>query len=886
MKKRSFLFIGLLASLALSACGGGTPSKESVPEQSTETPSSEVIDSSIPTEESKSVAPSSEVITPSSETSSAKPSSSSAKPSSSAPQSSSQAPSSSAQQPSSSEQPFSSVQPVVTQYYVLYDGHEFAMNEKERSNKDEIAEYIAQIGNIEKGKHISILDSNKMALSENFNAEEGDNNISGEVGNYVIHNDAESAFVIVKEWKSGWTNFYVSGYEEEPVIEPVYKVVGSMNEWSYQNSTIVFTDDTKAEEVELGYYVKQLKASFTVYQNDIFKVFDGNETWFGGSILEAHPDFTVLVNGNIKALHQGATDIYLKQFSDGTYGLAIYFVEAEPEHYYYVFYNDHMYGADLVNEPTLAENQTAQYKAEIDSVEAGKSIAIYDRYLTPLVNNYNADPNDSNNVLGDVGNFTIHNDATNVYVLINVYNTPWVNFFVSGFELPPEPSYVIVGSMNEWSIDNSALILEDATDPDEVELGYYIKQFKISFDVNAEDMFKVASTAGDYYGNEILEANENFATDDNANIVALYKGSVELFFKFKENGNSIYINFTKEEVVPEYKYYVQYDGDDFPASLVEDATLGENQLAQYRVELGHIEGDKRIGILDENKVALSENYNAAPGENNVRGEVGNYITNNTADDVYVLINVYNTPWVNFFVSGYQAPAGPDVSDYVVVGNMNSWAAIESTIKFVDATDPEEVALEWYLYQFKTEFEVEENDEFKVFCFANDNFYGFEALESNENFTDTDTGNIKALYKGSIELYLKFYVAGGIGIAINFTKAEDPIEPPTPTEYTYTVTDLPDWIQNDDCVIFAWIWADDDGGSWQELTFGDNHDASFVKEGEELDGFLLVRCVAGTVTPNWELHSGSEPGRVFNKTNDIICSEGVYSYVCASWVEYN
>ena len=705
---------------------------------------------------------------------------------------------------------------------------------------------------------------------------------SGEVGSYVIHNDAENAFVIVKEWKSGWTNFYVSGYEEEPVVEPVYKIVGTMNEWSYQDSTIVFADDTKAEEVELGYYVKQLKASFTVYQDDVFKVFDGGEAWFGGEILEPHANFLALDNGDIKAIHQGEADVYLKLFSDNTYGLAIYFVEAEPEHYYFVEYDGQTYGADLVEDATLNENQIAQYKAVIGEVVAGKSIAILDRYLQPLTDNYNSDPNDSNNVLGDVGNYTIHNDAENVYVLINVYDTPWVNFFVSGFEIiePEETSYSVVGSMNDWSFVESELALEEATDPDEVALGYYVRQFKVGFDVEENDMFQVQSSTGVRYGYEVLEANPNFTGNDEDVITALYDGMVTLYLKFKENDTvSIYLSFIPDQVIiEEYDYYVQYDGDLYGADLMEDVELEENQTALYYVELGHVETDKRIGILDANKVALSENYNAAPGENNVRGEVGNYITNNTADNVYVLINVYDTPWVNFFVSGYQAPAAPDASDYVVVGSMNYWSA----------TDPDEVELGWYVYQFKAEFEVEEDTEFKVFCFANDEFYGYEKLEANENFTASEENNIVARYKGTVELFFKFYDTQGtdVGMAINFTKDETPVDPPEPQdEYTYTVTNLPDWIQNDDCVIFAWIWANDNGGSWQELTFGDNHDASFVKEGVELNGFLLVRCVAGTIPPNWELYSGSEPGRIFNKTNDIICSEGVYSYPCASWVTY-
>lgn len=109
-------------------------------------------------------------------------------------------------------------------------------------------------------------------------------------------------------------------------------------------------------------------------------------------------------------------------------------------------------------------------------------------------------------------------------------------------------------------------------------------------------------------------------------------------------------------------------------------------------------------------------------------------------------------------------------------------------------------------------------------------------------------------------------------------------PIIPTIITYTVTNLPDWIQADGCVIFAWVWGSQDAGSWKSLTYGANHDASFTVTGE-LQGFLLARCVSGTTTPDWNMTSGNDVGRIYNKTNDIACNTGVYSYACADWVGY-
>ena len=338
MKRKSILFIGALTFfMAIAGCSKSS-GKSSASESKGETPSSTVepvsSDSSFPTPSSSSTAPSSST-QPSSTSQSSRPSSSSPAPQSSTsapqPSSSSSQPSSSSSNPSSS-----SSAPVVeeTKYYALYDEQEIALAKVNDAvlAENQVAEYKAVLGNIEKGKSISVLDNNKQALAEKFNAETGDNNVSGEVGSYVIHNDASDAFILVKEW-ANWTNFYVSGYVADPVVEPVYKVVGTMNQWRYQDSAITFVDATNAAEVEAGNYVKQLKASFKVEKDDEFEVTDGQDNWITGRQLEANENFEVIDKGsgtgNIKALYKGDVDLYLKIFADGAKGLAIVFEKEE-----------------------------------------------------------------------------------------------------------------------------------------------------------------------------------------------------------------------------------------------------------------------------------------------------------------------------------------------------------------------------------------------------------------------------------------------------------------------------------------------------------------------------------------------------------------------------
>lgn len=102
------------------------------------------------------------------------------------------------------------------------------------------------------------------------------------------------------------------------------------------------------------------------------------------------------------------------------------------------------------------------------------------------------------------------------------------------------------------------------------------------------------------------------------------------------------------------------------------------------------------------------------------------------------------------------------------------------------------------------------------------------------------------------------------------------------EVTYTCTGLPDWITNDGCVIFAWVWSPSDGGSWKSCEYAEPAtEVSFVTA-EELTGFLLVRCAQGTTQPDWSATTDG-PGKIYNKTQDIACVAGTHSYECSNWV---
>ena len=103
--------------------------------------------------------------------------------------------------------------------------------------------------------------------------------------------------------------------------------------------------------------------------------------------------------------------------------------------------------------------------------------------------------------------------------------------------------------------------------------------------------------------------------------------------------------------------------------------------------------------------------------------------------------------------------------------------------------------------------------------------------------------------------------------------------------TWEAMDLPSWITDDGCVIFAWAWAAGSEGTWYSLTYTGTKAAQFTAP-SNIVGMLLVRCAENTVTPDWSKTEG--PGTVYNQTEDVNVVSGKYSYSfpSESWKEYH
>ncbi len=114
---------------------------------------------------------------------------------------------------------------------------------------------------------------------------------------------------------------------------------------------------------------------------------------------------------------------------------------------------------------------------------------------------------------------------------------------------------------------------------------------------------------------------------------------------------------------------------------------------------------------------------------------------------------------------------------------------------------------------------------------------------------------------------------------------------TPQGITYEVTGIPNWVINDGCVVFAWAWSAGGAGDWYDCAYlgADAKDETLTfafAAPTEMAGFLLVRCAEGTQTPDWS-NTGNAPGRIYNKTTNVVVLSGVYSYEAppSIWVAY-
>ena len=332
---------------------------------------------------------------------------------------------------------------------------------------------------------------------------------------------------------------------------------------------------------------------------------------------------------------------------------------------YYATIGGTEYGLAQSDNP-LQTGQTGEWTASIGTVTAGQAVVIMDSNKVALSQNFGAEPGD-NNVVENAGAYTIHNDAENVVLIVKTWDTPWTNFYISGYDS---------GSV---------------TPPDPSQAAYY-------------------ATIG---------INE---------------------FALTPSGND----------------------------------LATDQTGEWKADLGNVTAGQAVVIMDANKTALSTDFGAEPGNNNVSGTVGSFTIHNDAENAFILVKTWQSGWTNFYISGYVADETPTTNGHGPEGSHTvSWYILGKG-SFTDYDWDLDHSIQLYSNPLSEtdlgcilDVHFESGDVFKV---SNGTiWYGYEKVDryndgsgNNKGITnfeavddgyDNDSDNIKCTVTGNYDIYV-------------------------------------------------------------------------------------------------------------------------------------
>ena len=284
-------------------------------------------------------------------------------------------------------------------------------------------QYTVSLNNVQKDEAVVFLKDNQ-AITENIGSDpESDtskNLIQGQVGAFVIHNDATTSTLYFKTWESGGYSFWATGYADEP--QPPEPPVQQVYTLKVDGGDAITMVDASSQKEETDTWVAQYKGADValVEGKDLSFYLNGEKLNVGASGEGNNAKYS---EGSLTIIQSATADVYLKIYDDeGTPGYDSWvggYVAPEPpvpgEVNYYIAgslggeaWNDkavkleeHTYEGE--DETVLKEYHAEVTFAQNDKwlVESDEATPNYFKLLEPGVEGMHNDELDNNNIVID-----------------------------------------------------------------------------------------------------------------------------------------------------------------------------------------------------------------------------------------------------------------------------------------------------------------------------------------------------------------------------------------------------------------------------------------------------------------------------------------------------
>ena len=156
--------------------------------------------------------------------------------------------------------------------------------------------------------------------------------------------------------------------------------------------------------------------------------------------------------------------------------------------------------------------------------------------------------------------------------------------------------------------------------------------------------------------------------------------------------------------------------------------------------------------------------------------------------------------------------------------------------------------------------INEGSVIKIYDRGRDLWFGYDQLGSTYAFASRNGDDDIALTSGVYNFYLN---SNGEIYIVKLSTDE-------PVVVTFNVTNMPNWIGNDNCDLYAWTWGGHQEARWVKLSYSGT--SGTFEEYNDITGFKLIR-IANGASPSWNC---------FNSTGDIQVVSGVYTYSASTW----